>query len=82
MKLYRDNQAAIKIMIDPINHPRTKNIDADHHQVRKIVAETGELKMKYIQTENMAEDALTKPLGPLKYERVIQLLGLKSLHHE
>ena len=59
IKVYRDNQAAIKMTITPINHSRTKRIDADYHQVREMVAEIGELKIKYIQTENMAADALT-----------------------
>ena len=68
--------------VNPINHPRTKHIDADYHQVREMVSETGELEMRYIQTDDMAADALTKPLGPLKHERAISQLGMKSLHQE
>ena len=82
VRLYGDNQAAIKMTVNPINHPRTKHIDADYHQVREMVSETGELEMRYIQTDDMAADALTKPLGPLKHERAISQLGMKSLHQE
>ena len=47
-----------------------------------MVLETGELEIRYIQTDNMAADALINPLGPLKYKRAISQLGMKSLHQE
>ena len=35
-------------MINSINYPRIKHIDASYHQVRKKVVEIGELKIEYI----------------------------------
>lgn len=56
-----DNQAAVKMASNPVNHPRAKHNDVAHHFVRDEV-EKRAIEMKYIPTDQMVADGLTKPL--------------------
>ncbi len=78
VQLMADNQAAIKMATNPINHPTTKHIDSDYHIVREMVAEMGILQINYIPTAAMITDGLTKPLGPIKFMAFSAMLGLAS----
>ena len=62
-----DNQAAIKMVMNSINHPRTKHIDSAYHVVREIVVETGLLTIEYVPTSEILADGLTKPLEKAKF---------------
>jgi len=64
---------------NPINHLRTKYIDLCYHVVREIVAETGQLRVDYVKTDDMLADGLTKALGPYKYKENVKRLGLRTL---
>ncbi len=75
--LKADNQAAIKMASNPINHPRTKHIDSCYHVVREMVAETGKLRIDYVKTDDMLADGLTKALGPYKHKDNVKRLGLR-----
>ncbi len=77
--LKADNQAAIKIASNPINHPRTKHIDSCYHVVREMVAETGQLRVDYVKTDDMLANGLTKALGPHKHKENVKRLGLRTL---
>jgi hypothetical protein len=78
VQLMADNQAAIKMATNPINHPATKHIDSDYYIVREMVAEMGILQINYIPTAAMIADGLTKPLGPTKFMAFSTMLGLAS----
>jgi hypothetical protein len=69
--IFSDNQAAIAISKDPIAHSRTKHIDVRYHYIRELVS-SGKTVIDYIRTEDMAADALTKPLPLLAFKRCIQ----------
>ncbi len=62
-----DNQADIKLAINPVNHFRAKHIDIQYNKV---------LELDYIMTEEIVADGLTKPLSLKKYEYFITMLGL------
>ena len=73
--LLADNQAAIKLAINPVNHPRAKHIDIQYHKVRELISDDV-LELDYIPTEEMVADGLTKPLTLTKHEYFITMLGL------
>ena len=75
--LNADNQGAIRLASNPENHRRTKHINVRYHYVRELV-ENGVVKINYIPTKDMLADALTKPLGPLKFRPLLRQMGLFS----
>ncbi len=72
---FADNQAAIKLAINPVSHPRAKHIDIQYHKVRELISDDV-LELDYIPTEEMVADGLTKPLTLTKHEYFITMLGL------
>lgn len=70
-----DNQAAIKMASNSVNHPRAKHIEIAYHYVRNKVEE-GAIKIYYIPTDQMVADGLTKPLEPVKFLRSRSMMGL------
>ena len=56
-----DNQAAIKLVRNPIYHRRTKHIDVRHHFIRDE-QEKGTISVEFIPTNAQPADMLTKSL--------------------
>lgn len=77
LNLFADNQAAIKLASNLINHPRSKHIDIQYHKVREVV-ENGLLQITYIPTADMVADGLTKSLDFVKFKRFVEMLGLSA----
>ena len=50
LHLYCDNQSAINISKNPVQHSRTKHIKIRHHFIRELV-ETKELEIHYLPTD-------------------------------
>ena len=57
--IYTDSQSAIALAKNPVHHKRTKYIEIQYHFVR-AVNESGDIILRYIDTENQLTDALTK----------------------
>ena len=73
-----DNQSAQKLVWNPVHHSCTKHIDIRHHFVRDIF-EDGEIDVKYIASEKMPADLLTKSLNAYKRKMCCKLIGLKII---
>ena len=73
--IFGDNQSSIALSKNPQYHPRTKHIDIKHHFIREKVEE-GSVEIKYISTEKMVADLLTKAHGRVKHKELIQGLNL------
>jgi hypothetical protein len=67
--LYCDNQAAIAISKNDVNHSRTKHIDIRHHYIREAV-QNNELEIKWIESEKQLADINTKALSVNIFERL------------
>ena len=65
--LLDNNQAAIMLSINSVNHPRANYIDIQYHKVRELISE-GVLELDYIPTEEMVAAELTKLLTLTKHE--------------
>ncbi len=79
--LLADNQAAIKLANNPVNHNRAKHLDIQYHKVRELISDAV-LELDYIETSKMVADGLTKPLTLVKNEYFITMLGLAEKNGE
>lgn len=75
VKVFGDNQGALKLLKHPIASMRSKHIDIAHHFVRERVAR-GEVVFEYCSTESMAADCLTKPVPAPKLAVCCELLKI------
>ena len=65
--IYEDNQGAVYISGNPVDHNRTKHIDVRYHYVREKVAD-GAILVQYIPTEKQVADYFTKALPEEKFK--------------
>ncbi|GBM51839.1 Copia protein [Araneus ventricosus] len=77
VRLLSDNKGAIKLAENPIFHRRTKHIDIRHHFVREALY-NNVINIKFISTEDMAADVLTKALPSPKRYKCLEAPGIVS----
>lgn len=73
--IYCDNQAANKLLLNPIVSARSKHIDVLHHFARERVARR-EVEFKYCKSEDMIADYLTKPVPEHKHVLCCKGMGV------
>ncbi|CAD7002894.1 unnamed protein product [Ceratitis capitata] len=73
--LYGDNLSSQNLAKNPIYHARSKHIDIRHHFVREAI-QSGDVELKYIPTEEMIADVLTKNLSKNKHLHFVKLMNL------
>ncbi|ODM15139.1 hypothetical protein SI65_09378 [Aspergillus cristatus] len=73
--IYEDNQGAIKIADNPINHPKTKHIAVRYHAIRDHIG-NGEIRLEHLPTDKMIADGLTKATNHVSQGRLVRDLGL------
>ena len=66
MPLLCDNESAIKIAYNPVQHSRTKHIEIRHHFIRDHVAR-GDIELAYVPTKDKLADICTKPLDEARF---------------
>jgi hypothetical protein len=76
-QLLCDNQGALALARNPVNHPRTRHIELRFHMIRKAVSRKL-VALEYCPTEDMTADIFTKGLGSIKHYRFIRMLGMES----
>lgn len=76
LEIKSDNQSAIKLLQNPVQHQRTKHIDLKYLFARHEV-ESGNFTITYLRTEEMVADSLTKPVSSPKNITCAQGCGLK-----
>ena len=76
--IFEDNNGAIELSRNPKFHDRTKHIDVAHHFVREQVNQNN-ISVKYCPTQNMLADGMTKALTKDTFQRLRDLLGVKSV---
>ena len=64
--LLYDNESAVKIATNPVQHSRTKHIDIRHHFLRDHVNK-GDIKIDGIDTDDQLVDIFTKPLDEFRF---------------
>lgn len=76
--IYNDNMGALKLAENHTFHARSKHIDIKHHFIRDAIKE-GEINIKYMPTEEMLADVLTKGLCGTKHWKCNEMMGLQAL---
>jgi hypothetical protein len=64
-----DNESAIRVADNPVEHSRTKHIDIRHHFLRDH-QQKGDIDIYHISTENQLADIFTKPLDEKTFCRL------------
>jgi hypothetical protein len=72
-----DNQGALALASNPINHLRSKHIHVRYHAIRDFI-EHGEIKALYVPTTKMIADGLTKAAKPDLMKRMVKALRLEG----
>ena len=70
-----DSQSSITYTKDPKFHSKTKHINIKYHYVKNMVARR-EVNLKYISTNDMIADSLTKAVTRDVFERHIKYFSL------
>jgi hypothetical protein len=73
-----DNQGAIALAENPVLHSRTKHIDIRYHFIRDAL-KNGDTVLKYIPTDEMPADVLTKALTADKHQKCCDMMGMRLL---
>lgn len=73
-----DNQSAISLLKDNVNHSHSKHIDIQHHYIRKcILADT--IALHYCPTNINSADLFTKGLTRNRHQGLTTQLGVLQL---
>ena len=78
IKLLCDNTTAIQFTKDPKFHWKTKHIKRCYHFVRDAI-KTKDIAIKYISTNKMIVDPLTKPISRDVFKSHMLSLGLRRV---
>jgi hypothetical protein len=70
-----DNESAIKIANNPVQHSRTKHIDIRHHFLCDHVAR-GDIALSHVSTYHQLADIFTKPLDEARFVELRNELGI------
>lgn len=76
--LWSDSQGSISLAGNPEHHARTKHIDIQYHFIRQHLAEQT-ISLRFIGTEDMAADSLTKVLDRVRHEKGMRMLGMQRV---
>jgi hypothetical protein len=57
-----DNESAIPMADNPVEHSRTKHIDIQYHFLRNHQQRGGGIEIAYVSTKEQLADIFTKPL--------------------
>jgi hypothetical protein len=70
-----DNESAIRLVDNPVEHSLSKHIDIQHHFLRDH-QQRGDINVFHISTENQLADIFTKPLDEKRFCRLCSELNV------
>jgi hypothetical protein len=73
--LFCDNESAIKISYNPVQHSKTKHIEIHHHFIRDHV-KRGEIDIIHVGTQEQLADIFTKPLDEARFHELRHELNI------
>eukprot|EP00253_Pinus_taeda_P024109 PITA_24109 len=76
--LWCDNQSAIQLCKDPVQHQRSKHIELHVHFIRKLIHDHV-LEVQYCSTDDQVADIFTKALTEAKFTKLRYMLGVQEV---
>ena len=73
--LFCDNESAIKISYNLVQHSKTKHIEIRHHFIRDHVKH-GEIDIIHVGTQEQLADIFTKPLDEARFRELRHELNI------
>jgi FPC/CPF motif-containing protein YcgG len=70
-----DNESAIRMADNPVEHSRTKHIDIRYHFLRDH-QQKGDIEIAYVNTHNQLADIFTKPLDEKTFSKLRNELNI------
>ena len=78
--LWWDNQSAIQLCKDPVQHQRMKHIELHIHFLRKLIHDRV-FEVQYCPTNDQVVDIFTKALTEVKFTKIRSMLGVQESFH-
>eukprot|EP00253_Pinus_taeda_P013726 PITA_13726 len=75
--LWCDNQSAIQLCKDPIQHQRSKHIELHMHFINKVIHDHV-LEVQYYSTDDQVVDIFTKALTEVKFTKLQFMVGVQE----
>eukprot|EP00253_Pinus_taeda_P005172 PITA_05172 len=75
--LWCDNQSAIQLCKDPVQHQRSKHIEIHMHFIRKLIHDYV-LEVQYCSTDDQVAFIFTKALTEAKFTKLRYMLGVQE----
>ena len=75
LKLCCDNQAAINLVHNPIQHDITKHVEIDRHFIKEKIDE-GILQVSFVKSVDQVADVLTKGVNVVPFMKLCDKMGL------
>jgi hypothetical protein len=79
LHLLCDNESAVRMVDNPIEHSRTKHIDIRYHFLRDH-QQKGDIEIAYVSTHNQLVDIFTKPLDEKTFSKLRNELNCNTLN--
>nr|GEZ20319.1 copia protein [Tanacetum cinerariifolium] len=79
--MYCDNQSAIALCCNSVQHSRSKHIDIRHHFIKEQV-ERRIVELFFVETKYQLADIFTKALPRARFEIILPLLGVRQMSPE
>ncbi|GKC01995.1 retrovirus-related pol polyprotein from transposon TNT 1-94 [Tanacetum coccineum] len=76
--LYCDNNSAIALCCNNVQHSRSKHIDVRYHSIKEQV-ENGVVELYFVRTEYQLANIFTKALPRERFNFLVEKLGMKSM---
>lgn len=70
-----DNESAITIAYNPVQHSKTKHIEIRHHSIRDHV-KRGDIDLSYVGTGQQLVDIFSKPLDEARFRQLRHELNI------
>lgn len=77
IKVFEDNQGAIRLAKNPVNIQRSKHVDIKYHFIRNNVLQ-GKIVLMYCSNEDMVADVFTKSSTRTEIENLVPICSVFS----